>query len=661
MKQFNINNEYSKQNIWIPQNEASILLCINVQTLRKNCRKGLFSFQIKKINNKIVYYVLLNSLPLKYQDKYFSKDVINENIIINQYSESPDWAKLQAEKYILILSQCKDYYGNKLKEFVENWNENNPTLITSYQSINRMRKKLELYGVSGLLAQYGKSTGKTKIKEEYFSYFKNLCLVEGAPSLYSCWEITKGFAIRNDKITKNEFPGYLAFKRRLEREVPKQAIYLARYGQSKWNKKYGTYIERDYSTIICGSVWVADHAQIDVACLMDDGSVVFPWVTAWRDFKSSKWLGWLLQPGSPNSDHIFQSFYYGADEYGLPTDVLLDNGKDFRCKDFAGGRKSLKVDANEARTTSMLAELNVKVHFALPYNAQTKPIERDFLKIKELLSKHCVGYRGGNVVERPEKLADEIKKGKLIPFNTFKEIFDDFIINILNKRPSQGKNLKGLSPDELFNSEFKEKITVSKDALKLFCMRTSRTYTIGRNGIKDGSLDITYWADWMISKYGLKVYMRRDIKNYKEAWVFKESNSEFVGKIYATKAIVALNAEGISKDEFKEAISNKKRINKVVQAYAKQTQEIGIEEQCQNYKAAYLNSAAEANPKISKIANTNMDKAVRKNREQQKIGKQNLSMLKDFANAPEKFPEKFYLFETDLLLEQESKGVKYGY
>lgn len=649
------------KNIWLSQEEAAALLCNNIQTLRKGCRKGLFSFQVRKINNKIVYYVLLNSLPLKAQDKYFNKDIIDEAEITNKYSESPEWARLQAEKYILILNQCKNYYGSELKEFIEIWNKNNPNLITSYQSINRMRKRLELYGVSGLLAQYGKNFGKTKIKEEYFSYFKNLCLVEGAPSLYSCWEITKGFAIRNDKITKNEFPSYLAFKRRLENEVPKQAIYLARYGQSKWNKKYGTYIERDYSTIICGKVWVADHAQIDVACLLDDGSVVFPWVTAWRDFKSSKWLGWLLQPSSPNSDHIFQSFYYSAEEYGLPSDVLLDNGKDFRCKDFAGGRKSLKIDANEARTTSMLAELNVKVHFALPYNAQTKPIERDFLKIKELLSKHCVGYRGGNVVERPEKLADEIKKGKLIPFNKFKEIFDDFVINILNKRPSQGKNLKGLSPDELFNSEFKEKITVSKDALKLFCMRTSRTYTIGRNGIKDGSLDITYWADWMISKYGLKVYLRRDIKNYKEAWVFKESNSEFVGKVYATKAIVALNADEISKDEFKEAISNKKRINKVVQAYAKQTQEIGIEEQCQNYKAAYLNASAEANPKISKIANTNMDKAVRKSKKQQSVGKQNLSILKDFAYAPEKFSEKFYLFETDLLLEEESKGVKYGY
>ena len=645
------------KNIWLTQEEVSKLLHVTVKTLRKNCRDGLFSFQIKKINNKTVYLVLLKTIPVKYQEKYFNNDVIDENILDNKYSEAPDWAKLQAEKYVLILNQCKNLYGSKLKEFVAKWNENNPNLLTSYQSINRMRKRLELYGVAGLLAHFGKRSGETKIKESHFNYFKNLCLVEGAPSFYSCWEITRGFAIRNDKISKDEFSCYMTFKRRLEREVPKQAIYLARYGQSKWNKKYGTYIERDYSTIVCGTVWVADHAQIDVACLMDNGNVVFPWVTAWRDFKSSKWLGWLLQPSSPNSDHIFQSFYYGAEEYGLPTDVLLDNGKDFRCKDFAGGRKSLKIDANEAKTTSMLAELNVKVHFALPYNAQTKPIERDFLKIKELLSKHCVGYRGGNVIERPEKLADEIKKGKLIPFNTFKEIFDDFIINILNKRPSQGKNLKGLSPDELFNSEFKEKIIVSKDVLKLFCMRTSRTYTIGRNGIKDGSLDITYWADWMISKYGLKVYLRRDIKNYKEAWVFKESSSEFIGKVYATKAIVALNAEEISKNELKEAISNKKRINKVVQAYAKQTQEIGIEEQCQNYKASYLDSIAESNPKIFKIANTNMDKAIRKNKEQQLVGKQNLSILKDDL----KIPEKFYLFETDLLLEEELKGVKYGY
>ena len=42
--------------------------------------------------------------------------------------------------------------------------------------------------------------------------------------------------------------------------------------------------------INAGSCWVSDHAQIDVACMTQDCNVVFPWVTAWRDYKSGKWL-----------------------------------------------------------------------------------------------------------------------------------------------------------------------------------------------------------------------------------------------------------------------------------------------------------------------------------------------------------------------------------
>ncbi|MBR1681309.1 DDE-type integrase/transposase/recombinase, partial [bacterium] len=455
---------------------------------------------------------------------------------------------------------------------------------------------------------------------------------------------------------------FMSFKRRLEKEVPKQSIYLARYGDSAWNRKYGNYIERDYSNIICGKVWVSDHAQIDIACMTKDGDVVFPWVTAWRDYKSGKWLGWLLQSGNPNSDHIFQTFYYAADAYGLPEDVIIDNGKDYRCKDFAGGRRIIKIDTNKARTTSMLDELNVQVHFALPYNAQTKPIERDFLKIKELLSKHCIGYRGGNVVERPEKLAREIKEGKILQFEDLKKIFDNFVINVLNKKPSQGKNLQGLAPDELFNREAAEKITTSKDALKLFCMRTSKNYTISRNGIKDRELGITYWADWMISQTGLKVYLRRDIQDYTVAWAFKLENEEFVGKVKAVKAVAALHADAISKEEFKEAMSIKKRNLKVAKSYIKQTQNIPIEEQYENYKYAYNSMIKDSkyNPKVSKIANTKMDQAIQKAKEMEQVGKHDLGMFMDDSPKIVKDND-LYLFETDKILEDELKEVAYGY
>lgn len=637
---------------WLTEEDACKVLNIKIKTLRQKCSKGEFIFKVQQNGAKFIYYIKFTSLATHIQKEYLKKF---KDFQYKQdcYSEAPAWAKVQADKYINILNACENLTGKSLIDFVEKWNYCNPSFQTSYSSIRKMRQRYKEFGINGLLAQYGKRGGSTVVDDRLYEYFKNLYLKEGAPSLYSCWEQTKGYAIR-EEIELNEFPSHHSFRRRLEKEIPKQAIYLARYGYSAWNRKYSNYIERDYSNILCGKVWVSDHAQIDIACLTENGLTVFPWVTAWRDFKSSKWLGWLLQTGHPNSDHIFQTFYYAAENYGLPTDVIIDNGKDYRCNDFAGGRKRITIDTNQVKATSMLSELNIKVHFAQPYNGQTKPIERDFLKIKELLSKHAVGYRGGNILERPEKLKEEIKKGMIMPFNEFKELFDDFVINVLNKKPSQGKVLKCLSPDELFNREFTEKITTSKDALKLFCMRTSRIFKIGRNGIKDNELGITYWADWMSARTDLKVYLRRDIKNYKEAWVFRADNDEFIGNVSAMSAVAALDADMVSKDEFKAAMSAKKRNLKIAKEFIKQTQDISLKEQCENYKALYKQNLQDIKPKISRLANTNMDKAVQKSKLMAEMCDLDLSVFEERNKVKD---EHLFLFETDCVLEQESKGA----
>ena len=639
-----------KTNIWLDIEKSSEILGLSIQTLKKQCRRGSYTFKIIRRGKRTHYFLLLKSLPDFAQDKYLKEDVIN-----TKYSEAPDWAKAQAEKYLPIINASKGLKGGALKDFIDKWNlEHEKWLNTSYSSVIKMRRRFFCYGLSGLLSQHGKHLSGSTVPDNFFEYFKNLYLVEGAPSIRTCWDLTLGYAIRMFDAKRETFPSYMAFKRRLDKEIPKQSIYLARMGETAWNRKYGGYIERDYSNILCNEVWVSDHAQIDVACFDSDNKVVFPWVTVWRDYKSGKWLGWILQTGNPNSDYIFQSFYYAAEKYGLPKDVIIDNGKDYRSKDFAGGRRSIKISTNKTKTQSMLAELNIEVHFALPYNAQTKPVERDFLKIKEILSKHFIGYRGGNVVERPQKLAKEIKSGKIMKFEDFKLLFDKYILDILNKRPSQGKTLNGLCPDELFYSEFKEKITTSKDALKLFCMRTSKDFTIRRNGIKDTTLGITYWADWMISKMGLRVYLRRDIEDYKEAWAFRCDNDEFIGTVNAVKAVAALHANKVSKEEFKEAMSIKKRNSKVAKAYIKQTLTISPEEQYENYKAAYNSAKKEfdTDVKVSKIANTNMDKAVRKKKEQDDFGKFDLSI---FLQEEPKPKETLYLYETDKILAERNK------
>ena len=514
-------------NIWLDIGKAAEVLGLSVQTVKKQCRKGSFVFKIVKRGKRSHYFIHLKSLPDFAQDKY-----LGENISDKKYSEAPNWAKEQAEKYLPILKASNDLKGEALKDFINKWNnENTEELRTSYSSLIKMRRRFFRYGISGLLSKHGQHLTGSTVPDNYFEYFKNLYLVEGAPSLRTCWDLTLGYAIRIFDAKRETFPSFMAFKRRLDKEIPKQSIYLARMGETAWNRKYGGYIERDYSNIICNEVWVSDHAQIDVACFDSDNKVVFPWVTVWRDYKSGKWLGWILQSGNPNSDHIFQSFYYAAEKYGLPKDVIIDNGN--------------------------------------------------------------------------------------------------------------------------FYSEFKEKITTSKDALKLFCMRTSKDFTIRRNGIKDTAFGITYWAGWMISKMGMKVYLRRDIEDYKEAWVFKSNNDEFIGTATAVSSVAALHADKVSKEEFKEAMSIKKRNFKTAKSYIKNTMEISPQEKYENYKAAYnsVEKDFQADVKISKMANTNMDKAVRKKKEQKATANIDLSIFLQKENEQE---QELYLFETDKILAQEA-------
>jgi hypothetical protein len=102
----------------------------------------------------------------------------------------------------------------------------------------------------------------------------------------------------------------------------------------------------------------------------------------------------------------------------------MDNGKDYRV---SGGRKrnkkvSLSLDDGKSRTA--LGILGTEVIFGNPYSPQSKSIiERSFRKVKEGFSKFMTDY--GTLEE-------------------VTELFDNFIINVLNKTPGNGKILNGV-------------------------------------------------------------------------------------------------------------------------------------------------------------------------------------------------------------------------
>lgn len=604
---------------WVDINKLSDILGVLKETLRRNCLTNKYVYRVQKTGKFKHYQILITSLSQAHQEKYINElEPKNNDIDFEIYTNAPEWARKQADKYMNLFELTVGMNFKQIKEFINNWNLKYPENKTSYSSFRWAKRSYEKDGITGLISKYGKRKGQFKIKDEYYEYFKSLYLKEGSPSVAICWRMTFGYARQFESLQSNDFPSWWSFERKLKQEIPQQAIYLARYGQQAWNKKYAKYVSRDYSDVIAGNFWVSDHAQIDVA-VMVNGKVCFPWVTVFRDIKTSKWLGWYLHFESPNSDHIFQAFYYAAILFGLPNDIYLDNGKDYRCKDFAGGRSIIRADFDKNKSTSMLSYLNINVHFALPYNAQTKPVERDFLKIKTFLSKNFTGYRGGNIIERPEKLAKEIKENQIMQFDEFKPLFDDFIVNVLNKMPSKGKNLQGKCPDELWAEEFKIKKVMNKNALKLFCMRVSKTFTIGRNGIFDSELNITYWAEWMVAKKGKKVYLRRDPKAYQDAWIFDASNDECLGEAKLNVSAKFIAGTDIDKSALKEVYAEKKKEQKALKEYIKTQYNPSNAELVENLKRSLDKTDFNSTVKVSKIANTKMDEVINIQRNKEKV------------------------------------------
>ena len=361
-------------------------------------------------------------------------------------------------------------------------------------------------------------------------------------------------------------------------------------------------------------------------------------------------MSWLVHCEAPNSDHIFYTFYLAALKYGLPDGILIDNGKDFRVFDFAGPPKArfVKAEGNDddQKRRTALYLLGVEVHFAAPYNAQAKPIERDFRSLINMFCKFCVGYRGSNVAERPEKLADEIKSGAILSFEEFDYLFNTFIEESFNNRAVYGKNHKGKSPNWVFANDFIVKREIHPDAIVLFCMRQSGDVRIGRNGLTDSKYDLRYWAEAFSGMKGRKVYMRRDPKNFGVAWVFDSVTDEFICIAHEGRLTAQAFVDGPADTaQLRSALSVKRKDLRITKAFSKSAHSISIVDHVSRMKLATQETsggAAEENPKIHRLPSSEYDRIVKEKKFLDERGTGDISHL-----VPPKGREEIPYFLTD--------------
>lgn len=245
---------------------------------------------------------------------------------------------------------------------------------------------------------------------------------------------------------------------RMVQTLDKAQLTYSRYGKRAWEAAYMQKTKRVKPTKV-NEVWFGDHHKLDLFVLDENGNLVRPWMTAWMDACSRKFVGWELTL-EPNSDTVADSFCRaavytkGSDVHGLPRYIYIDNGKDYRSQRFEGDRIVSEdlglLNAEFAEKEGLLRALGVGVHHALPYRGWSKDVERAFGTLEDFV-REFPGWCGDSPEERPEdngRILRRMKeRGELMTFETFAKCFAEQLL----PKYENHRGEDGLTPDERYH------------------------------------------------------------------------------------------------------------------------------------------------------------------------------------------------------------------
>lgn len=565
--------------------ETAELLAIGERAVRKNAMAGRYGELhyrdgVRCQGGKMIM-IRLAALPEAVQSAYLRQHNIieePERPVASAYDRADADARASANERYRTLKEYEAYIATPGKRteltraFLRDWNAAHPDAQLSQSTLYNWQAKYRADGLSGLLPQYGKRKGERRIDAPAWEFFQVQYLQQSRPSVGDCY-ILLG---RKAKIEGWTIPSRATIARMVKEDIPEAVRTLRRFGDKKYMDDIQTFTRRDPESIRAGEVFVGDHHILDV--FINVGTIekpkwARPWMTAWLDMRSRKFVGWTINL-SPCTDEIIAAFANAALDpaIGLPRHIYIDNGRDYCSAKFAGrghrgnplteeDKEALIAEGKMAR--SLMDRLDIKTHWAIVENARAKVIERAFKEVVERFSKAFPLYCGRNQDERPDVLEERMKNPKKYAMNLaeFRVIFDDWIRTVFNKTVSQGAGRAGECPDETYMRTRLPVRTADADVMRLYFMRSTNPFRIGRNGITFRKAEY-YHPDMALLK-GKRVYIRYRAEDPEHIWLY-DTDDRYLGE---AERISALPAIAASAEELDAEQARKARERKAVVAH----------------------------------------------------------------------------------------------
>jgi len=563
--------------IWVGTAEVAELLEISERHVRN--RLALWEYRWREDHGHKVLEINVRSLPKEACDRYVLRTLPDLEEVraepgddvetaFRAYEHANGRAKRNYDKWTLILSKCDGITGTReLERFAEAWNSGHPDMRTSVQSIYRQRSLVADCGRIALV-NYHEVMGST-VKDAWFEDFKQAYLTANKLSVFSARMIAQGMAIERGEIRRgDEFPSKSAFTRRLNSEISPDVIYFAREGKKKYYDNKGYHLDRDYSDLKAGEVWVGDTRPWDVFARVDgQEKPATCYVTLFIDFRTYLPMGWSLHYSAPGTENTLRALRNGIEKYGMPDAIYVDNGREYRNKDFSGQSRGHKIIEDEQYAESLASRLGLKMHFAIVRNARAKIIERNFLVMKNGFDRLFNSFKGGTVTEKPEPLKGVLRSGDFVTWAEFRELADTYLREVFPGVPCHGKNHAGKSRSELWNELIAEREPMRRVSRETLAMLTSRTVKgrVGSTGFRIAALECVFWAEWMPVWKGREITLRYDPEDLRTAWAYAE-DTKLIGECALQSAVGAMvkDDDAIGKAQVAEGVARKRHEEKLL-------------------------------------------------------------------------------------------------
>ena len=573
------------EDIWLSMEEVCELTHEVKETVRRKCKRGEYSCTYDKKGKYKNYLINFDSLPEVAKNRY---NGIKINVQHSKfYKDSPAWAKKQAKKYVELIEKTEGMKHKEIVEFLEDWNEKHPDKKSSYSALCKARVKYEQFGEDALLSKKGFKEEDYRVKPEYYDYYKNLYMQPTAPSAIDCWMQTPNYAKQKDKIKTANFPCDKTFDRLLKKEYSPEQIKRARRHHEK-------VIARDYSNIKANEYWIIESCQLKFQVKYKN-SYYYPWLTVVKDVKTEKWLGWFVYHKLIKSEHILQAVYYALIKYGRPSKIIIKNIHFDLYIAKTGKLKKADISCNQDKLLPILIYSGANLIFDVPANVNNASITYD---LREFVPPNL----NANIFD-------------------FKKQLDEYV-EVINNKIHRNQIFKNKSPEQLWQEGYIQQDLPDKKCLIDMCLRTSKPIKYQKNGIYDTVTNRHYWGDWLPLCTSKSMYLKRDIYSEDDGCLYDGENQKFLGEAYVLKPASALWKTPEEREQVKIAIERKRRAIKNTKSFLEGIEKIPLEEQCENYKAAFNKEIPKAKPKVVRILHdSHIEAAVRKMKEMEKAKK----------------------------------------